>query len=395
MIHTFFLISDSMQGPHEKRLLNDLLTGYNVLERPVANESEPLLLSFGLTLQQIIDVEEKSQIITTNVWLNLQWVDVNLRWNASDYGGVADLRIPPWRIWKPDVLMYNSADEKFDGTYHTNVVVRNNGSCTYIPPGIFKSTCKIDITWFPFDDQRCKMKFEMPGTRNEIVYACCPEPYVDITFCIHIRRRTLYYGFNLIIPCVLISSMALLGFTLPPDSGEKLTLGTYFACIMVMVAFSVVMTVVVLNYHHRSSDTHEMPDCVRSLFLIWLPWILRMHPPPTKLKRKAIFGSKKELEIVRQRSSRSLLANVMDIDDSEDQATPATVRGCFDRELTAILRELRYITCRMKREDRVNDIIAEWKYAAVVVDRVCLILFSAFTVLSTCICLFSAPHLVA
>ena len=31
--------------------------------------------------------------------------------------------------------------------------------CTYIPPGIFKSTCKIDITWFPFDDQDCDMKF--------------------------------------------------------------------------------------------------------------------------------------------------------------------------------------------------------------------------------------------
>lgn len=29
----------------------------------------------------------------------------------------------------------------------------------YVPPGIFKSTCKIDITWFPFDDQRCEMKF--------------------------------------------------------------------------------------------------------------------------------------------------------------------------------------------------------------------------------------------
>ncbi|GIZ04060.1 neur_chan_memb domain-containing protein [Caerostris extrusa] len=106
---------------------------------------------------------------------------------------------------------------------------------------------------------------------------------------------------------------------------------------------------------------------------------------------QALFGSKRELEIVRQRSSRSLLANVIDIDDSEDQATPATVRGCFDRELTAILRELRYITGRMKREDRTGDIIAEWKYAAVVVDRVCLILFTAFTVLSTCICLFSAP----
>lgn len=107
---------------------------------------------------------------------------MNLRWNTTEYGGVKDLRIPPHRIWKPDVLMYNrcddvtvdnlpnhmtsltqftnySADEGFDGTYPTNVVVRNNGSCLYVPPGIFKSTCKIDITWFPFDDQRCEMKF--------------------------------------------------------------------------------------------------------------------------------------------------------------------------------------------------------------------------------------------
>ena len=26
-------------------------------------------------------------------------------------------------------------------------------------PGIFKSTCKIDITWFPFDEQNCSLKF--------------------------------------------------------------------------------------------------------------------------------------------------------------------------------------------------------------------------------------------
>lgn len=36
-----------------------------------------------------------------------EWNDVNLRWNSSEYGGVKDLRIPPHRIWKPDVLMYN------------------------------------------------------------------------------------------------------------------------------------------------------------------------------------------------------------------------------------------------------------------------------------------------
>lgn len=47
---------DCHAGPHEKRLLHQLLDNYNVLERPVVNESDPLQLSFGLTLMQIIDV---------------------------------------------------------------------------------------------------------------------------------------------------------------------------------------------------------------------------------------------------------------------------------------------------------------------------------------------------
>ena len=68
----------------------------------------------------------------------------------------------------------------------------------------------------------------MPATRNEVIYDCCPEPYLDITFVVRIRRRTLYYFFNLIVPCLLIASMAVLGFTLPPDSGEKLSLGESF-----------------------------------------------------------------------------------------------------------------------------------------------------------------------
>ena len=38
--------------------------------------------------------------------------------------------------------------------------------------------------------------------------------------------------------------------------------GTYFNCIMMMVASSVVLTVVVLNYHHRTAET-----CVLSLWL--------------------------------------------------------------------------------------------------------------------------------
>ena len=93
-----------------------------------------------------------------------EWTDVNLKWNESEYGMVKDIRMPPSNLWKPDILMYNrwgwvtyhkfiilfpfpviSASESFDGTYQTNVVVTSTGTCTYIPPGIFKSSCQIGI----------------------------------------------------------------------------------------------------------------------------------------------------------------------------------------------------------------------------------------------------------
>ncbi|KAJ3640043.1 hypothetical protein Zmor_003363 [Zophobas morio] len=500
------LPNESLAGYNEKRLLHKLLDNYNVLERPVANESDPLQLSFGLTLMQIIDVDEKNQLLITNIWLKLEWNDMNLRWNATEYGGVKDLRIPPHRLWKPDVLMYNSADEGFDGTYPTNVVVRNNGSCLYVPPGIFKSTCKIDITWFPFDDQRCEMKFGswtydglqldlqlqddsggdissfitngewdllgVPGKRNEIYYNCCPEPYIDITFVIIIRRRTLYYFFNLIVPCVLIASMAVLGFTLPPDSGEKLSLGvtillsltvflnmvaetmpatsdavpllgTYFNCIMFMVASSVVSTILILNYHHRNADTHEMSEWIKVVFLIWLPWLLRMHRPHESSdceygqqpsRPASVATDRKPLHFqdveLKERSSKSLLANVLDIDDdfrhnhrgggtptplptatffrtvyrqNEDNGNGGRLHeslvsnhSCLsaDYELALILKEIRFITDQLRKEDEAADITRDWKFAAMVVDRLCLIIFTLFTIIATLAVLFSAPHII-
>lgn len=56
MLFCLCKFAESQQGAHEKRLLNNLLATYNTLERPVANESDPLVVKFGLTLQQIIDV---------------------------------------------------------------------------------------------------------------------------------------------------------------------------------------------------------------------------------------------------------------------------------------------------------------------------------------------------
>ena len=43
----------------------------------------------------------------------------------------------------------------------------------------------------------------------------------DITFFMTLRRKTLFYTVNLIIPCVGISFLTVLVFYLPSDSGEK------------------------------------------------------------------------------------------------------------------------------------------------------------------------------
>lgn len=46
----------SLQGPHQRTLLKDLLKDYNRMERPVANDSQPLTVVFTLSLIQIMDV---------------------------------------------------------------------------------------------------------------------------------------------------------------------------------------------------------------------------------------------------------------------------------------------------------------------------------------------------
>lgn len=60
---------------------------------------------------------------------------------------------------------------------------------------------------------------------------------------------------------------------------------------MVLVTFSIVSTVCVLNVHHRSPSTHHMPEWVKRLFLVRLPTFLLMRRPGAssvrdKLRRK-------------------------------------------------------------------------------------------------------------
>ncbi|XP_070825161.1 neuronal acetylcholine receptor subunit alpha-7a [Chaetodon trifascialis] len=489
---TALTVKVSLQGANQRRLYKDLMTDYNPLERPVVNDSQTLTVHFGLTLMQIMDVDEKNQVLTTNIWLQLHWNDCYLQWNTSEYPGVSNVRFPDHLIWKPDILLYNSADERFDAAFHTNILVNSSGSCSYIPPGIFKSSCYIDVRWFPFDVQRCDLKFgswtyggwsldlkmleaditgyianvewdlvEVPGQTNQRFYDCCEEPYPDVTFTVVMRRRTLYYGLNLLIPCVLISTLALLVFLLPADSGEKISLGItvllsltvfmllvaeimpatsdsvpliaqYFATTMVIVGLSVIATVLVLQYHHHDPDGSKMPKWTRVILLNWCAWFLRMKRPGEERVRsachnKAARSSLTSMDLNAATSaSQSSNGNMLYVGvrglESIPYSTAATSPdsgvlcgrgggragedelllpaghnppvGSVEPELVKILDEVRYIAKRFRDQDEDESVCNEWKFAASVIDRLCLMAFSLFTILCTIGILMSAPNFV-
>ena len=64
------------------------------------------------------------------------------------------------------------------------------------------------------------------------------------------------------------------------------------------------------------SSFKVFPLQVRILFLQWIPWLLRMSRPGEKITRKTILIQNKMKEMdMKENSSKSLLANVLDMDD--------------------------------------------------------------------------------
>ena len=60
------------------------------------------------------------------------------------------------KIWRPDIILYNNADA--DQHYNsqltsTNAIVSNEGNITWLSSAIFKSSCEINVEYFPFDEQ--------------------------------------------------------------------------------------------------------------------------------------------------------------------------------------------------------------------------------------------------
>nr|AKV94623.1 nicotinic acetylcholine receptor alpha8 variant A [Periplaneta americana] len=482
-------------NPDAKRLYDDLLSNYNRLIRPVINNTETLTVWLGLKLSQLIEVNLKNQVMTTNLWVQQKWIDYKLRWDPEEYGGVEMLYVPSEHIWLPDIVLYNNADGNYEVTLMTKATLKHTGEVFWKPPAIYKSSCEINVEYFPFDEQSCIMKFgswtyngfqvdlkhmdqvpgsnlvnvgidlsefylsvewdilEVPARRNEEYYPCCAEPYSDITitFNLTMRRKTLFYTVNLIIPCVGITFLTVLVFYLPSDSGEKVSLcvsillsltvfflllaeiipptslavpllGKYLLFTMILVTLSISITVFVLNVHFRSPSTHKMSPWVKRVFLHFMPRLLMMRRPP--------YSSRDNFDDTNFQDNG--YTNEMDFRDSISDPYPPELKGSpgFESVSTAYktalsqdeearqhqphssvtdsdntlprqllpdvlsaLQGVRFIAQHIKDADKDNEIVEDWKYVSMVLDRFFLWVFTLACIGGTCGIIFQAPSL--
>nr|XP_020663723.1 neuronal acetylcholine receptor subunit beta-4 [Pogona vitticeps] len=398
--------------------------------------------------------------MTTNVWLNQEWTDYRLAWEPSEYDGIKKLRIPAKKVWLPDIVLYNNADGTYEVSVYTNVIVKNNGSIFWLPPAIYKSACKIEVKHFPFDQQNCTLKFRswtydhseidmvlktdtasmddftpsgewdivaLPGRRTENPLDA---NYVDVTYDFIIRRKPLFYTINLIIPCVLITSLAILVFYLPSDCGEKMTLcisvllaltvfllllskivpptsldvpliGKYLMFTMVLVTFSIVTSVCVLNVHHRSPSTHAMPPWVKVVFLERLPRYLFMRRPENHSAKQRLRNQKRSKSealstdssnaykgstyFVNMASAKKYDLKLTDNQDHVGSHQDVRLRGSakFSPEVQEAIDGVSFIADHMRSEDSNESVIEDWKYVAMVVDRLFLWIFILVCVVGT------------
>ncbi|VDD77606.1 unnamed protein product [Mesocestoides corti] len=310
----------------------------------------------------------ESQVIKTQAWVEQEWNDPQLVWDPAEFDGILSIHVPAEDIWRPDIVLYNNVDGKYEITTLTRAEVFFNGTVRWMPPALYLSFCRIDMEYFPYDEQTCSMRFgswtyddlRKPNLRHNLlsshsilvelrhhlqkyapelsrplhidyaadlynfgstveydivsVSAICQDQdykhslHPEVTFYLRMRRRTIFYTFNLMLPCVAITTLAVVTFYLPPECREKISLsitiflslslffllisettpptslavpliGKYLLFTIVLITSSIMVTVMVLNIHFRSDETHTMDLWTRRVFLEILPPLLGLHAP--------------------------------------------------------------------------------------------------------------------
>lgn len=102
LVLLFYLVS--LQGPHQRNLLKNLLKDYNRMERPVGNDSHPLTVFFTLSLIQIMDVVCAYELLLIGFSLFMLPVLISLNCQAILVHHYVLLILIPLCSWKQSFM---------------------------------------------------------------------------------------------------------------------------------------------------------------------------------------------------------------------------------------------------------------------------------------------------
>ncbi|XP_069105839.1 neuronal acetylcholine receptor subunit alpha-7-like [Argopecten irradians] len=237
----------------QARLDVDLFRNYSNDLRPVYNLSDTVDVVTSLVLLALLDFNEVSGTIHLSTILVLTWTDYRLEWNVSEYGGITNILVNSTRIWKPRVFMISSADELVEfSDNHFDVRLMNNGSTMFSPGKLIKSSCNVDMTYFPTDSHVCsilvvpwmdtiqevklhfneskfRMDFFTPHGAWEVYNTSIfrniqfSQEVSVIEFTLYIRRKPQYFYLSLCVPILLLCFLNPFVFLLPAASGERIS----------------------------------------------------------------------------------------------------------------------------------------------------------------------------
>ncbi|XP_057356924.1 acetylcholine receptor subunit beta isoform X2 [Manis pentadactyla] len=463
-------------SPAEGRLLEKLFSGYDSSVRPARDVGDRVQVSIGLSLAQLISLNEKDEEMSTKVYLDLAWTDYRLSWDPAEHEGIDSLRITAESVWLPDVVLLNNNDGNFDFALDINVVVSSDGSLRWQPPGIYRSSCSIQnctmvFSSYSYDSSEVSLQtgLDPDGQEQQEVHihegtfiengqweiihkpSRLIQPPVDprgrgegqrqeVTFYLIIRRKPLFYLVNVIAPCILITLLAIFVFYLPPDAGEKMGLSIfalltltvflllladkvpetslsvpiiikYLMFTMILVTFSVILSVVVLNLHHRSPHTHQMPFWVRQIFIHKLPLYLglkrpkperdqMLEPPPVAPRDspRSGWGRGTDEYFIRKPPSDFLFPKPNRF--PSELAAP-DLRRFIDGpnravglppELREVVSSINYIARQLQEQEDHDALKEDWQFVAMVVDRLFLWTFIIFTSVGTLVIFLDATY---
>ncbi|XP_048238962.1 neuronal acetylcholine receptor subunit alpha-10-like [Haliotis rufescens] len=433
---------DSAACNPKHSLVTDMFRNYDKRVEPFG-PNETLNVWMDVTLVEVSDIDERKQVMTTNCWITLKWRDASLAWQQEERDNVTDLRIPSDAIWTPDIRIPNSVEvnnQLSHSEYH-NAVVQSSGEVLLVYQVILKTLCTIDVAYFPMDQQYCQMVFlswtsngdqlnltngesgdvglyeyigsaewdmvSFKKSRQVSYYSCCPEPYLALMYRVVVRRRPLFFLVNLMMPCLVITLVALLGLLVPNESGEKISIGItsllamialllvistilpptslaipligkYYAVSILIVSLSTGLAVLTLNIHHRGPRGHKLPRLVKTVCFSFLARILfiKIDVPESddqEMARNAAYDEANHADIP---------APTLSLAEGQ-QAGGTNVVDVLNRLLHTVEQAIGLQKRRVAKQDSLDQITYEWKQLAIVLARALTIIFLFVTVFTT------------